>query len=117
MNNLFRHPYLVFAVSLLAMLLAAQVGASFCKRRSSLDEGARQDLDVITAATLTLLGLIIGFSFSMALSRYDQRKNYEEALVPSIASFFIADVDTPRRGVIRGHPQNLISLAQSLHGQ
>ena len=29
-------------------------------------------------ASLTLLTLIIGFTFSMAVSRYDQRKNYEE---------------------------------------
>ncbi|MFX6225927.1 hypothetical protein ABTF68_20840, partial [Acinetobacter baumannii] len=29
-------------------------------------------------ATLTLLGLMIGFTFSMAISRYDTRKNYEE---------------------------------------
>lgn len=38
-------------------------------------------------------------------------------LVLSIAFFFIADIDTPRRGFIRVHPQNLISLAQSLHRQ
>jgi hypothetical protein len=37
-------------------------------------------------------------------------------LVLSIAFFLIADIDSPRRGVIRVHPQNLISLAQSLHG-
>ncbi len=29
-------------------------------------------------ATLTLLALLIGFSFSMAINRYDQRKIYEE---------------------------------------
>jgi hypothetical protein len=33
----------------------------------------------VQAATLTLLGLIIGFSFSMAVSRYDLRKTYKEA--------------------------------------
>jgi hypothetical protein len=33
----------------------------------------------------------------------------------SIAFTFIADIDSPRRGIIRVHPQNLISLAQSLH--
>ena len=32
------------------------------------DEDKRQDLGVILAATLTLLGLIIGFSFSMAMN-------------------------------------------------
>ena len=34
---------------------------------------------LIVTATLTLLALIIGFSFPVAISRYDQRKNYEEA--------------------------------------
>jgi hypothetical protein len=37
------------------------------------------DLDIVQTAILTLLALIVGFSFSMAVSRYDQRKNYEEA--------------------------------------
>jgi len=36
-------------------------------------------------------------------------------LVLSIALFLIADIDSPRKGVIRVNPQNLISLAQSLH--
>src|SRR5262245_60628900 len=42
------------------------------------ENGVREDFGVILAATLTLLGLIVGFTFSMALNRYDQRKNYEE---------------------------------------
>jgi len=33
--------------------------------------------------------LIIGFSFSMAVSRYDQRKNYEEAEVNAIGTEFL----------------------------
>jgi len=33
-----------------------------------------------------------------------------------IAFYAIADIDSPRWGVIRVHPQNLISLAQSLQG-
>ena len=41
------------------------------------------------AATLTLLGLIIGFSFSMAISRYDQRKNYEEAEANAIGTEYV----------------------------
>jgi hypothetical protein len=38
-------------------------------------------------------------------------------LVLSIAFFLIADIDSPRRGIIRVSPQNLISLASSLHAQ
>jgi hypothetical protein len=36
-------------------------------------------------------------------------------LVVSISFFLIADIDSPRRGVILVQPQNLISVAQSLH--
>jgi hypothetical protein len=36
-------------------------------------------------------------------------------LMISIAFFLIADIDTPRRGLIRVSPQNLISLSHSLH--
>jgi protein-S-isoprenylcysteine O-methyltransferase Ste14 len=35
----------------------------------------------------------------------------------SISLFLIADIDSPRRGVIRVHPQNLESLAASLNSQ
>jgi len=37
-------------------------------------------------------------------------------LVLCVAFFLIADLDSPRRGVIHVVPQNLISLAESLHG-
>jgi hypothetical protein len=36
-------------------------------------------------------------------------------LVVSISFFLIADIDSPRRGVIRVIPQNLVSLVESLH--
>jgi len=38
-------------------------------------------------------------------------------LVISIALLLIADIDSPRGGVIRVSPQNLLSLARSLHAQ
>ena len=48
-----------------------------------------EDFGFILAATLTLLGLIIGFSFSMATCRYDQRKNYEEAEANAIGTEYV----------------------------
>jgi hypothetical protein len=36
-------------------------------------------------------------------------------IVVSISFFLIADIDSPRVGVIRVQPQNLVSVAQSLH--
>lgn len=52
-------------------------------------EGERQDYDMVITATLTLLGLLIGFSFSMAISRYDQRKNYEEEEANAIGTEYL----------------------------
>ncbi len=36
-------------------------------------------------------------------------------LVVSIAFLLIADIDSPRGGVIRVHPRNIITLQESLH--
>jgi len=35
-------------------------------------------------------------------------------LLTSLAFFFIADIDSPRRGVITVVPRNLLSLSESL---
>ena len=39
------------------------------------------------------------------------------SLVLSVAFFLVADIDSPRHGLIRVVPQNLMSLAESLRGQ
>jgi hypothetical protein len=85
----FDHPFVVFIVSFLALWLAARLGFTVLRRRRSLDESAREDFAVVLASTLTLLGLIIGFSFSMATSRYDQRKNLEEAEANTIGTEYV----------------------------
>jgi hypothetical protein len=36
-------------------------------------------------------------------------------LIVAVSFFLIADLDSPRGGMIRVHPQNLISLSDSLH--
>jgi hypothetical protein len=68
--------------------LSAQFGASW-RRRRALKEEEREDFAVVQAATLTLLGLIIGFSFSMATTRYDLRKTYEEAEANAIGTEYV----------------------------
>jgi hypothetical protein len=42
------------------------------------DAETSEDLGIIQTATLTLLALIIGFTFSMAIDRHDQREIFEE---------------------------------------
>jgi hypothetical protein len=88
MGNVTDYPLLVFIGSFLALWLSAQVGTSLRKWRHLEDE-VREDFGVILAATLTLLALIIGFSFSMAINRYDQRKNLEEAEANAIGTEYV----------------------------
>jgi hypothetical protein len=87
--NLLRVPLVVLVLALLAQWLAAQIG-NFCREKMGILEEAQQsDFSIVEAAILTLLALIIGFSFSMAVSRYDQRKNYEEAEANAIGTEYV----------------------------
>src|SRR5215467_14653131 len=83
------YPLLVFALSFVAMWLSAWLGAHVLRARLKLHESVREDFGLVLAATLTLLGLLIGFSFSMASSRYDQRKNLEEAEANAIGTEYV----------------------------
>jgi len=82
------YPLLVLALSFALMWFSAWIGP-FLRRRLELHESVRDDFGLIMAATLTLLGLIIGFTFSMATNRYDQRKNLEEAEANAIGTEYV----------------------------
>lgn len=82
-------PLLTLVVSLGALWLAAELGDTLRKRVGPLKDEDRGDFGIVLGATLTLLGLLIGFSFSMAVSRYDQRKNYEEAEANAIGTEYV----------------------------
>jgi hypothetical protein len=108
MDNLVNSPFLVFALSCIVLWVSERVGVYFHRKRP-MEESVREDFGVVLAATLTLLGLIIGFTFSMAISRYDQRKNYEEAEANAIGTEYVrADllppVDATKvRGLLRNY--------------
>src|SRR5580698_4182414 len=80
----------VLVVSFPLLWLAAWVGAKLHERwDEQMGEDVRSDFEVVQAATLTLLGLIIGFSFSMATGRYDLRKGYEESEANAIGTEYV----------------------------
>jgi hypothetical protein len=89
MSNIVNYPFLIFVLSFFALWLSARISASLRDKQPKLEEDVRDDLNVVVAATLTLLGLIIGFTFSMAMSRYDQRKTYEEAEANAIGTEYL----------------------------
>src|SRR6202048_2722120 len=86
MENLTHYPVLVFAAAFVSLSLASESGAWLRRRYSGASDERNEALSVILGATLTLLALIIGFSFSMATNRYDQRKNFEEAEANAIGT-------------------------------
>jgi hypothetical protein len=72
-------PTVIFAVSLVVQCLAMFAGYRLRSRGQPIEANRLSDLDIVHGASLTLLALVIGFTFTMASTRYDQRKNYEEA--------------------------------------
>ena len=89
MINIMNFPLVMFACSLIVLWVATRIGALVRKRVTELQEDDLHDLSFVTGAVLTLLGLLIGFSFSMAISRYDQRKNYEEEEANAIGTEYV----------------------------
>ena len=93
-------PFLIFAMALIAQCLAVYAG-HLLRQRRPLEGEEREDFDLVRNATLTLLALIIGFSFAMAVSRYDQRKNYEEAEANAIGTELVRADLLPAEGATR----------------
>src|SRR5580658_4434513 len=89
MSHVLRFSSLVLTLSLVVLWISVQIGVFFRKRRRSLAENESGDFNTIMTAILTLLGLIIGFSFSMAIYRYDQRKVLEEAEANAIGTEYV----------------------------
>lgn len=88
MFNILDYPLVFCLASFVVLAVAARIGALFY-RTKPMPEDLRETFDVVKTATLTLLGLIIGFTFSMAVSRYDQRKNLEEAEANAIGTEYV----------------------------
>jgi hypothetical protein len=86
MESLSHYPLLVFALAFVALWLTSAAGFWLRRRYPSTDDEQNEHVGVILAATLTLLSLIVGFSFSMSTSRYDERKKFEEAEANAIGT-------------------------------
>jgi hypothetical protein len=89
MSNILDYPRLVFMLSFIVLWCSTLLGVFVRKKRGPLDQDQREDFGIVQSAILTLLSLLIGFTFSMALGRYDQRKNYEEAEANAIGTEYV----------------------------
>src|SRR5215831_21361791 len=88
-NPFLINPFLIFLISFAAFWIASLIGRWLGDRALKLQEKHRDDFKFVLGGTLTLLGLIIGFTFSMAVGRYDQRKNLEEEEANAIGTEYV----------------------------
>jgi hypothetical protein len=118
MNNLVNYPTVVFGI--LVVLLASSLRLGACAvQRWPLKNQEQEALRIIFTATLTLLGLTTGFSFSMAVSRHDQRKNYEAAEANAIGTEYLRATLLPTptcemaEGLLRTYLQQRIDFYEA----
>ena len=89
MFRLTDYPLLVLVVSFVIFWGCAQLGAALRRTQESHGESAPETFTIVLTACLTLLGLIIGFTFSMALGRYDLRKTDEASEANAIGTEYL----------------------------
>ena len=116
------NPFVVFAIALIGQGAAAFVGEYLRRRARRLGVGERHYFDTVQAATLTLMALIVGFTFSMAVTRYDQRKTLEEAEANAIGTEYLraallpGDSNARARELLRNYLDLRIAFYESGNG-
>jgi hypothetical protein len=83
------HPGLFFALVLSLLAVATFAGLAIRSRFLEGVERESESLKTMEGAVLALLGLLLGFTFSMAVSRYDQRKQLEIAEANNLGTLWL----------------------------
>jgi hypothetical protein len=83
------HPAVLFLVLLVLLISAVAFGGAVVRRMVALTDKEREDFTVVQTSILTLLALLVGFSLSMAVGRYDQRKSLEEGEANAIGTEYV----------------------------
>ncbi|WP_298424967.1 hypothetical protein [Rhodoblastus sp.] len=89
MSPLIDNPFGLFAVALVSLWLIGFAGYYAQKVWRPLRREEQEEFSTVQGASLTLLALIVGFTFSMSVSRYDMRKNLEESEANAIGTEFV----------------------------
>jgi len=128
--------WLLFGIISVLFFLASEVGFQIGRiRRADVDESGKSQINTLQAAILGLLALLLGFTFSMVLSRFDARKQMvlEESnaigtcylraqMLPEpqkteISKLLRQYVDVRLEVVRTGNLQEIVSRSEKLHDQ
>lgn len=95
------YPLLGFAVALSLQVASVWIGANVLRRERKPDEANSGDFSFVLTGSLTLLTLIIGFTFSLAAGRFDQRENLEAAEANAIGTEYVRADLLPAADAVR----------------
>jgi hypothetical protein len=105
MGWLLDHPTVLFLSSLVVFWLVGISGFAAKRFLPHLGKDEQGEYQIVEGASLTLLGLIIGFSFAMSISRYDMRKTMEESEANAIGTEYV------RAELLPAHAANALKSA------
>jgi hypothetical protein len=112
MAGLMNYPLLVGLITFACLCAVAGIGA-FVRKRWPVDKTSGDDeFPVVLTATVSLLSLLIGFTFSMAINRYEQRKDYEEEEANAIGTEYqrVELLPGPVGGTLQGQLRQYTDL-------
>lgn len=118
MQVLFDHPALFLPAVILLLFAAGRAGLALRQFFPMvLETESRGDLSALQASTLGLLGLLLGFSFSMAVNRYDLRRQLEVDEANAISTTWLraAALDEPDRTAARKVLRAYVSVRSDFH--
>jgi len=115
--QLIERPAELFVLLLIVLTGTASFGSFVLRRLRPLPDESRDDFSVVQTATLTLFALLIGFTLSMAVGRYDQRKNLEEEEANAIGTEYLrADLlDDARAAEVKALLREYVALRVSAY--
>jgi len=103
------HPGFFFALVFALLAVATFTGHRIRIRSQASVERESDSLKTLEGAILAMLGLLLGFTFSMALSRYDQRVQLEIAEANNLGTLWLRTsllsegARTAERALLRGY--------------
>ena len=100
------HPVMFFIAVVILLWAGAMLGGFLRTRRQHVLADEVSTFKTLESAVLALLGLLLGFTFSMGVSRYDLRKNLEIAEANDITNMWLRTATLPEP--LRSAQQNLI---------
>jgi hypothetical protein len=114
---------LVLAILLFALMLgAAALGAFFGRRARRLPEGLKEPFGVLQGALLGVVGLLLAFGLSLAVSRYEDRRANVVTAANAIGTTYLRAQTLPEPirsrslALLVGYTRNAVTISEHVPG-